>query len=103
LLAAVDAELSYLAQVENSVGQIEVYQQLSDLETLIEIKEELILSGYMAAPANRSKPLAVTLPHRFTSPSGFEVLIGRNNRQNDLLTFKTATDYDLVPCPRNCW
>jgi predicted ribosome quality control (RQC) complex YloA/Tae2 family protein len=95
LLAAVDAELSYLAQVENSVGQIEVYQQLSDLETLVEIKEELILSGYMAAPANRSKPLAVTLPHRFTSPSGFEVLIGRNNRQNDLLTFKTATDYDL--------
>jgi predicted ribosome quality control (RQC) complex YloA/Tae2 family protein len=95
LLAAVDAELNYLAQVENSVGQIEVYQQLSDLETLIEIKEELILSGYMAAPANRSKPLAVTLPHRFISPSGFEVLIGRNNRQNDLLTFKTATDYDL--------
>jgi predicted ribosome quality control (RQC) complex YloA/Tae2 family protein len=95
LLAAVDAELSYLAQVENSVGQIEIYQQLNDLETLIEIKEELILSGYMAAPANRSKPLAVTLPHRFTSPSGFEVLIGRNNRQNDLLTFKTATDYDL--------
>jgi predicted ribosome quality control (RQC) complex YloA/Tae2 family protein len=95
LLAAVDAELSYLAQVENSVGQIEMYQQLSDLETLIEIKEELILSGYMTAAANRSKPLAVTLPHRFTSPSGFEVLIGRNNRQNDLLTFKTATDYDL--------
>jgi predicted ribosome quality control (RQC) complex YloA/Tae2 family protein len=95
LLATVDAELNYLAQVENSVGQIEVYQQLSDLETLIEIKEELILSGYMAAPANRSKPLAVTLPHRFISPSGFEVLIGRNNRQNDLLTFKTATDYDL--------
>jgi predicted ribosome quality control (RQC) complex YloA/Tae2 family protein len=103
LLAAVDAELNYLAQVENSVGQIEVYQQLSDLETLIEIKEELILSGYMAAPANRSpsaqaqlsKSLAVTLPHCFTSPSGFEVLIGRNNRQNDVLTFKTATDYDL--------
>jgi predicted ribosome quality control (RQC) complex YloA/Tae2 family protein len=95
LLAAVEAELSYLAQVENSVRQIEIYQQLSDLETLIEIKEELIQSGYLPLPPNRSKPLAVTLPHKFTSPSGFEVLIGRNNRQNELLTFKTATDYDL--------
>jgi predicted ribosome quality control (RQC) complex YloA/Tae2 family protein len=95
LLAAVDDELSYLAQVEDSVGQIEAYQQLSDLETLIEIKEELILGGYITAPANRAQPSATTLPHRFTSPSGFEVLIGRNNRQNDLLTFKTATDYDL--------
>jgi predicted ribosome quality control (RQC) complex YloA/Tae2 family protein len=95
LLAAVDAELSYLAQVENSVGQVEIYQQLSDLDTLLEIKEELIQSGYMPVPANRAKPLAVTLPHKFVSPSGFEVLIGRNNRQNELLTFKTATDYDL--------
>ncbi len=95
LLAAVDAELSYLAQVENSVGQIEIYQQLSDLDTLIEIKEELIQSGYLPLPPNRSKPLAVTLPHKFISPSGFEILIGRNNRQNELLTFKTATDYDL--------
>jgi predicted ribosome quality control (RQC) complex YloA/Tae2 family protein len=95
LLVAVDAELSYLAQVENSVGQIEIYQQLSDLDTLIEIKEELIQSGYLPLPPNRSKPLSVTLPHKFISPSGFEVLIGRNNRQNELLTFKTATDYDL--------
>ncbi|MGL5194336.1 MAG: NFACT RNA binding domain-containing protein, partial [Chroococcales cyanobacterium] len=33
--------------------------------------------------------------YRFVSPSGFELLIGRNNRQNDLLSFRVATDYDL--------
>jgi predicted ribosome quality control (RQC) complex YloA/Tae2 family protein len=34
-------------------------------------------------------------PHRYKTPSGFELLIGRNNRQNDQLTFRTATEYDL--------
>ncbi len=97
LLAAVQAELDYLIQIAASISQIETYQQSIDLETLAEIKEELIQSGYLPAPANRPKPsvLPETQPRSFTSPSGFEVLVGRNNRQNDRLTFKTATDYDL--------
>jgi predicted ribosome quality control (RQC) complex YloA/Tae2 family protein len=97
LLSAVQAELDYLVQIEASISQIESYQQPSDLETLAEIKEELIQTGYLAAPNNRSKAIVLpeTQPRKFTSPSGFEVLVGRNNRQNDRLTFKTATDYDL--------
>ncbi len=97
LLAAVQAELDYLTQIAASIGQIESYQQPSDLATLAEIKEELMQSGYLPTPANRSKSIVLpeTLPRSFTSPSGFEVLVGRNNRQNDRLTFKTATDYDL--------
>jgi predicted ribosome quality control (RQC) complex YloA/Tae2 family protein len=97
LLAAVQAELDYLTQIAASISQIETYQQPIDLETLTEIKEELIQSGYLPAPANRPKSIVLpeTQPHSFTSPSGFEVLVGRNNRQNDRLTFKTATDYDL--------
>lgn len=95
LLADVTAELDYLSQVETSIGHIEEYQQPSDLETLMEIKEELIQSGYLPQPTNRPKVNLTTLPRSFVSPSGFEVAIGRNNRQNDLLTFKTACDYDL--------
>jgi predicted ribosome quality control (RQC) complex YloA/Tae2 family protein len=95
LLEAVQAELAYLGQVETSINQIEAYQHSSDLESLAEIKEELILSGYFPAPANRAKLTTITPPRQFTSPSGFEVLIGRNNRQNDRLTFKIATAYDL--------
>jgi predicted ribosome quality control (RQC) complex YloA/Tae2 family protein len=97
LLAAVQAELDYLIQIAASIGQIESYQQPSDLATLAEIKEELMQSGYLPTPTNRSKSIVLpeTLPRSFTSPSGFEVLVGRNNRQNDRLTFKTATDYDL--------
>jgi predicted ribosome quality control (RQC) complex YloA/Tae2 family protein len=95
LLASVEAELAYLAQVESSVAQIEKYQQPSDLETLLEVKEELIQSGYLPQPANQTKLNPDSQPLSFISPSGFEVAIGRNNRQNDILTFKTATDYDL--------
>jgi predicted ribosome quality control (RQC) complex YloA/Tae2 family protein len=43
----------------------------------------------------RPSPASQTSPHRFTSPSGYEVLVGRNNRQNDQLTFRLANDYDL--------
>ncbi len=34
-------------------------------------------------------------PRRYQSPNGYEILIGRNNRQNDFLTFRMAGDYDL--------
>jgi predicted ribosome quality control (RQC) complex YloA/Tae2 family protein len=95
LLAAVREELDYLGQVETSIQQMEAYQQPEDLKALVEIREELIQSGYLPTPANRPKLDQVSQPRKFTSPSGFEVAIGRNNRQNDILTFKTATDYDL--------
>jgi predicted ribosome quality control (RQC) complex YloA/Tae2 family protein len=95
LLTAVNEELAYLSQVEIGVSQVEEYQQPSDLETLIEIKDELMQSGYLPPQTNRPKVAQTTQPRSFTSPSGFEVAIGRNNRQNDLLTFKTANDYDL--------
>lgn len=44
----------------------------------------------------RARIGAGTTPFRFfRSPAGFEVLAGRNARQNDLLTFKTAGPEDL--------
>ncbi|MBD2150893.1 NFACT family protein [Pseudanabaena sp. FACHB-1277] len=33
--------------------------------------------------------------HRFLTPNGFEILVGRNNYQNDLLSFRIAGEYDL--------
>ncbi len=99
LLAAVQSEIDYLEQVEESVIQL---QEGSDndvcemLQTLLEIKKELIDTGYFPNADRLAKAeLAETKPRSLTTPSGFELLIGRNNRQNDKLTFKTATEYDL--------
>ena len=43
----------------------------------------------------KTQPEATSQPRRYSTPSGYELLIGRNNRQNDILTFRTAGDYDL--------
>jgi predicted ribosome quality control (RQC) complex YloA/Tae2 family protein len=99
LLAAVQAEIDYLEQVEESVLQLQA-DSTSDvcemLQTLLEIKKELIDTGYFPTADRLAKAeLAETKPRVLITPSGFELLIGRNNRQNDRLTFKTATEYDL--------
>ena len=99
LLNAVQAEIDYLEQVEASILQTQdspVNDLREMVQALLETKEELINTGYLATPDRTSKvELAETKPHSFKTPSGFELLIGRNNRQNDRITSKLATDYDL--------
>ncbi|MDE7234683.1 MAG: NFACT family protein, partial [Ruminiclostridium sp.] len=62
---------------------------------LSEIRRELTETGYLKAQGgakNREKPLP---PLKFRSSDGFEILVGRNNYQNDRLTLKTAVGGDL--------
>ncbi|HEY9859125.1 MAG TPA: NFACT family protein [Candidatus Obscuribacterales bacterium] len=97
LLAEVQVEVDYLEQVEAALLQIATYQAPADLIALEEIRDELIQQQYLELPEYRSRPEAKvsTEFYRFQTPSGFELLIGRNNRQNDQLTFRLAGDYDL--------
>ena len=96
LLQEVQAEVEYLEQVEASLIQIDRYTTPEDLQALQEIREELIGQGYLDVRDQRSRDgTEASEPYRYRTPSGFELLIGRNNRQNDQLTFRTAGDYDL--------
>ncbi|MEO0374026.1 MAG: NFACT RNA binding domain-containing protein [Cyanobacteria bacterium P01_A01_bin.17] len=95
LLAEVELELQYLHQVEVAIEQTEAYENEADLETLEEIRIELIEQGYWPTPDHVAKPQAKTDFIRHQSPDGWELLVGRNNRQNDQLTFSVATSYDL--------
>jgi predicted ribosome quality control (RQC) complex YloA/Tae2 family protein len=97
LLADVQSEIDYLEQVEVAIAQFEHYQTPDDLASLEEIREELIQQNYLADPDYRNQGTAdeTTGFRRYQTPSGYEVLIGRNNRQNDRLTFRIAGDYDL--------
>ena len=89
-------ELHYLQQVENAIAQQETYQKPDDLALLTEVKLELLHQGYINGDVTRqSKGNDKIVFHSYHSPSGFEILVGRNNNQNDHLTFKVATDYDL--------
>ncbi|QFS45749.1 Rqc2 family fibronectin-binding protein [Nostoc sphaeroides] len=98
LLLEVQTEIEYLEQVEAAIGQIDTYQTAEDLRALEEIREELIGQKYLEDPEYRSRSAnepPSTNFHRYLTPNGFEVLIGRNNRQNDQLTFRVAGDYDI--------
>ena len=99
LLKEVDAEINYLSQVQTSLNQLENQKQsgsAEDLQALEEIKEELIQQGYLEAERQESnKTDRDSQPYRYSAPSGYEIWVGRNNRQNDILTFRTAVEYDL--------
>ncbi|MEM9807075.1 MAG: NFACT RNA binding domain-containing protein [Cyanobacteria bacterium P01_D01_bin.56] len=98
LLDEVEAELSYLEQVEAALIQLSHYQESSDLVALEEIRDELVQQGYIEDPYQRTtRARSEKLPdfYRFNTPRGTDVWVGRNNNQNEALSFKAANDYDL--------
>ena len=96
LLEEVVSEINYLEQVRSSLSQLENYSSSEDLEALDEIQEELIQQKYLESNYQRNRTNnKESEPMRFITPSGIELWIGRNNRQNDRLTFRSATDYDI--------
>lgn len=99
LLAEVDAEINYLTQVQTALNQLQSGKigSSEDLQALAEIKEELIQQKYLTAERQADQPKIDqdSQPYRYNAPSGWEIWIGRNNRQNDILSFRTAVEYDL--------
>jgi len=83
------AELAYLESVEEALSFAETAEDLS------EISEELFEQGYIKRSEQGRKKQALSKPMQFTTSDGFSVLVGKNNRQNDVLTLKTAKNADL--------
>ncbi|MGA9381522.1 MAG: NFACT family protein, partial [Phormidium sp.] len=65
LLAEVKAEIYYLEQVEAALAQTEFYSSTEDLQTLVEIREELIQQKYLEDPEYRvaTKPESESQPY----------------------------------------
>ena len=61
----------------------------------MELREELSEQGYLRAKKDKKKAQKPVPPHRFVSSDGCEILVGRNNRQNDQLTLKQARKNDI--------
>ena len=83
------AELEYLESVADAVNRSDSERELS------QIREELTEQGYLRQPRGKQQKLQKLPPKEYTTSDGFTVLVGRNNRQNDLLTLKTASKTDL--------
>lgn len=90
-IAKLRHEEKYLNQVSLNIEQAET---LNDLD---EIKDELKDEGYIKKQQkkNRKKQTARLKPRKFISSDGYQILVGRNNRQNDQLTKKIANQGDL--------
>ena len=65
-----------------------------DEEDLTEIKEELTESGYIRRKAGVKKQKVQSKPFHYLSSDGFHIYVGKNNFQNDDLTFRFATGND---------
>ena len=98
-----NAEKELTKQIE--LGENELHYLKSVLEELNragtdaeleEIKRELQEGGYLRAESGKRKVKQAKLaPMRFESTDGYPIYVGRNNRQNDELTFKLARKDDI--------
>lgn len=83
-------ERNYLQSVLEELGRAESEQELE------EIRQELRAGGYIRMEINKKRiKQPKSVPLRFESSGGFSIFVGRNNRQNDELTFKLARKDDL--------
>lgn len=63
-------------------------------EDLVQIKEELIESGYIRRKGPVKKAKITSKPFHYISSDGFHIYVGKNNFQNDELTFQFAAGND---------
>lgn len=63
--------------------------------SLDEIRQEMVETGYLREK-NKGRPKSASIPQplSFKASSGRTILVGRNNRQNDYITFKAAVRRD---------
>jgi len=84
-----EKEIEYLENVLNSLDNC------TEIVELEEIKEELIMEGYLKGKLPKNKTSKSSKPHHYISTDGFHIYVGKNNKQNDVLTLKTARKNDL--------
>jgi predicted ribosome quality control (RQC) complex YloA/Tae2 family protein len=83
-----EANITYLESIEASL------LASASLAEIAEIHNELVESGYLREKLKRRNNDKPSHPFHFETPDGLTILVGKNNYQNDKLTFKTASFND---------
>ncbi|MBQ2676820.1 MAG: NFACT family protein [Clostridia bacterium] len=89
LIKQAEDELVYIDSVFDSLTRATTQAELT------EIRAELIESGYLKSADKKVKNKASSQPMKYISDDGFVILVGKNNKQNDTLTLKTAAKNDI--------
>lgn len=83
-------EIDYLDNVQTQI-------ELATPADIAEIREELTRQGYLRQKKTKKKQRSSrkpSQPQQFVATDGTEISVGKNNRQNDQLTLKTARKSD---------
>lgn len=88
LTREVHAEIEHLESISTA---LDIAQKEEDL---VQIKEELIESGYIRRKGGTKKVKITSRPFHYISSDGFHMYVGKNNLQNEELTFKFAAGND---------
>ena len=84
-----EAELSYIESVFDLLSRARTDDEV------VAIREELVAQGYLKNHRkNNQKPVKLA-PKEYLSTDGFKIFCGRNNIQNDKLTFKDSRKHDI--------
>ena len=82
-------DIQYMSSIEASLESSTRLAEIND------IKAELIASGILREKPKKHAAEKQSQPFKFTAPDGTQILVGKNNYQNDRLTFKTANPGDI--------
>jgi predicted ribosome quality control (RQC) complex YloA/Tae2 family protein len=85
-------------QVKEEIDHLESVSNALDIavreEDLAQIKEELVETGYIRRKGKNQKQRFTSKPFHYVSSDGFDIYVGKNNYQNEELTFKFASGND---------
>ncbi|MCR4787151.1 MAG: NFACT family protein [Lachnospiraceae bacterium] len=89
LLKSIGEEIEHLESIQTSLDIA------SSEEDLAEIKEELINSGYIKKhPQKKKSSSRKSEPLHYVTKEGFHIYVGKNNIQNEYITFDLANGND---------
>ncbi|WP_303001023.1 NFACT family protein [uncultured Eubacterium sp.] len=87
-----------IVETKNSIDYLESINVAIDMATteddLKAINEELVQTGFIKKKHTNKKAKNNSKPLHFISSDGFDIYVGKNNIQNEHLTFKVATGND---------
>lgn len=82
------AEVTYLDSI---AAALDIAESEADLA---QIRDELIESGYVRRKSSKKKQQTKSKPYHYISSDGIDIYVGKNNYQNDELTFHFAEGND---------
>ncbi len=93
-----EALSEHIRETQAEITQLESICTFMDLalseDDLVQVKEELTDAGYIRRKYTGKKVKITSRPFHYLSSDGYDMYVGKNNYQNDELTFKIASNSD---------